>query len=100
MIIVSGTFEVDPAQRDQALSVARRMAEASSAEPGCIAYGFWCEPEDPTTFRVFEEWESADALDSHFAEPHVAEFLAALPALNVTNTDISRYEVSAKSKLM
>ncbi len=100
MIIVSGTFQVDPARHEDAVAVGTKMAEASRAEAGCIAYGFWCDPHEPAIFRVFEEWASAEALDSHFAEPHMADFLAALPALGVANSEISRYEVTGKSKLM
>ncbi len=40
MIVVSGTFEVDPSKRDDALQVGAAMAQASLAEPGCVAYGF------------------------------------------------------------
>ncbi len=100
MIIVSGTFEIDPALRDEARRVATTMAEASRAEPGCVAYGFWTDPDDPTRFRVFEEWESADALDAHFATDHLAAFVAALPGLGVRNSDVSRYTAGEKSKLM
>ncbi|MGH3452399.1 MAG: putative quinol monooxygenase [Haloechinothrix sp.] len=100
MILVSGTFEVDAASRDQALRVAATMAEASRAESGCIAYGFWTDPDDPTRFRVFEEWESAEVLDAHFATDHLAAFVAALPGLGVCNTDVWRYTADEKSKLM
>jgi len=100
MIIVSGTFRVDPEKRDQAVEVGATMAAASQAEAGCVAYGFWTDPSDPARFRVFEEWESADALDAHFATAHMTTFVAALGGLGVRDTDISRYEASAKSKLM
>lgn len=100
MIVVSGTFQVDPTKREQAVAVGTKMAEASRAEAGCVAYGFWTDPNEPTSFRVFEQWESAEALDAHFAEPHMAEFLGALPDLGITNSEIIRYEVSGASKLM
>ncbi len=100
MIVVSGTFEIDPAQRDEALKVWETMAAASLAESGCVAYGFWADEADPARFRVFEEWESEEALAAHFATPHLAEFVAALPALGVRNPDVWQYDAGAKSELM
>ncbi|MGH9013366.1 MAG: putative quinol monooxygenase [Acidimicrobiia bacterium] len=100
MIIVSGTFEVDAASRDEALRVAATMTEASRAESGCVDYGFWADPGDPTRFRVFEEWKSAEALDAHFTTDHLAAFVAALPGLGVRNSDVWRYTADEKSKLM
>jgi len=100
VIVVSGTFEVDPAKRDEAVEVGTTMAEASRAEPGCFTYGFWADLTDPARFRVFEEWESAEALAAHFNEPHMTEFLTTLRGLGVTNSDIWRYEMTGKSKLM
>ncbi|MGH8983543.1 MAG: putative quinol monooxygenase [Acidimicrobiia bacterium] len=100
MIIVSGTFEVDAASRDEALRVAATMAEASRAEAGCVAYGFWADPDNAARFRVFEEWESAEVLDAHFTTDHLAAFVGALPGLGVRNTDVWRYTADEKSKLM
>lgn len=100
MIVVSGTFEVDPAQRARALEVAGAMAAASSAENGCVAYGFWSDPANETRFRVFEEWESAAALDAHFQTPHMATFIAELGTLGVSSAEVWRYEATEKSRLM
>ncbi len=40
MIIVHGIIPLRADTRDQALEMARRMASATHAEPGCIAYDF------------------------------------------------------------
>ncbi len=100
MIIVSGTFEIDASQRDEALRVGATMAGASLAEPGCVTYGFWADPADPARLRVFEEWETEEALTAHFGTAHMTEFVAALPGLGVRNADVWRYEATAKSRLM
>ncbi len=100
MIVVSGTFRVDPSQRETALEVGATMAAATLAETGCVTYGFWTDPSDPVRFRIFEEWDSAAALDAHFETEHMATFVVALGDLGVSDTDVSRYEVTTKSKLM
>lgn len=99
MIIVSGTLRIDPADIDAAMALGATMAEASLGEEGCNAYGFWQDPADPGRARVFEEWASQEALDSHFATPHMAEFMTGLGALTISDMDLHRYEVAGKAPL-
>ena len=99
MIIVSGTLRVDPADVDAAMKLAATMATPSLAEEGCSAYGFWQHPSDPTQVRVFEEWASQEALDLHFATPHMADFMAGLGQLAISEMDLHKYQVAEKGPL-
>jgi quinol monooxygenase YgiN len=99
MIIVSGTLRIDPADIDQAMALGATMSAASLTEEGCHAYGFWQDPADPGRVRVFEEWESPAALDQHFATSHMAEFMAGLGQLTISDMDLSKYTVSEKGSL-
>jgi quinol monooxygenase YgiN len=99
MIIVSGTLRVDSADIATAMDLGTTMAEASLAEDGCSAYGFWQDPADPGRVRVFEEWASQEALDEHFATPHMGTFMAGLGELSISDMELSKYEVSEKSPL-
>jgi quinol monooxygenase YgiN len=99
MIIVSGTLRVDAADVDTAMTLGATMAEASLAEEGCTAYGFWQSPADPTLVRVFEEWASQDAIDLHFATPHMADFMAGLGQLTISEMDLHKYQVAEKGPL-
>ena len=96
MLIVSGVFEIDPADREAGLSAAVRMAQQSRQEAGCHSYAFYADVEDPARIRVFEEWESGEALQLHFATPHMAEFRAALGRIKMTRGGVCRYEVSGE----
>jgi quinol monooxygenase YgiN len=100
MIIVSGTLRFAAEHVDQGMALAATMAEASLAEEGCSAYGFWQSPADPTLVRVFEEWASQEDLDTHFATPHMAEFMTGLGQLQLSDMDLSKYTVSDKGPLM
>lgn len=100
MIVVSGLFEIDPSDRERALEMAKAVTAGTLEEPGCRTYGFWADPDDPGRFRVFEEWESQEALDAHFTTPHLVEFITGIASLAVRSTDVQRYDVSAQSKLM
>jgi quinol monooxygenase YgiN len=99
MIIVSGTLRIAESDVEAAMALGATMAEASLAEEGCSAYGFWRNPSDPSEARVFEEWASQEALDLHFATPHMAEFMAGIGQLAISDMDLHKYEVSGKGPL-
>jgi quinol monooxygenase YgiN len=94
MIIVSGSVRIRPEARDEAVQAALTMAEATRAEAGCRTYRFSFDMTDPTLVYVYEEWESAEALERHFATPHMAAFQQALPALLAGPVSIDRYEAT------
>ena len=124
MIIVSGVFEVEGADRDAAIAAAVRMATETRKEEGCQSYAFYGDFEDADRIRVFEEWESGEALERHFKTPHMAEFSteprhgsarhrslasplaavspesrAALGKIRIKRGGVFRYEVTAKTPL-
>jgi quinol monooxygenase YgiN len=100
MLIVSGIISLDPAGHDDALALVGPLVEATLAEDGCITYGFWADPAQPGRFRVYEEWESDEAIAAHFATPHMAAFLEGMASLPITGTEIHRHVVAESSKLM
>ncbi|MER7757183.1 putative quinol monooxygenase [Kitasatospora sp. NPDC097643] len=54
---------------------ARTMVAPSLAEPGCLSYRNYLDPEDPRVLVVVEEWESREAFEAHLASPHLAASL-------------------------
>ena len=99
MIIVSGTVAIKAGQRDAALRAARTMIAATEKEAGCIRYRFWADIDDPQTFFIYEEWESEEALTTHFQSEHMAAFQAELPALIAGAPDIRRFAAAALSAM-
>ena len=95
MIIVHGTIPVRPECREEALSLARRMTEATQAEPGCISYDFYVGLSDPNTLMLFQEWENMDALMGHFQTDHMEEFLRELPKVVSGEITTRRYAVQS-----
>lgn len=67
MVIVGGTFEVEPHQREEFLAGRHESMRTSRAEAGCLEYVMSADPIDPTRVVLFERWESQDALDAHLA---------------------------------
>ncbi len=99
MIVVSGTFRLSEASVEAARAASTEMATETRKEDGCITYAFFQSIEEPTTFRVFEEWESDAALKAHFNAPHMKTFRAALGQLEVLERDVKRYVVGEVSGL-
>ena len=94
MIVIAGHVALDPARREPAIAAAREMMAETRKEPGCISYTFSADLDEPGRFRIFEEWESDEALASHFASPHMARFRQAVGGLGVREMAVQRYEVA------
>jgi quinol monooxygenase YgiN len=91
MIIVSGIMTFNPSAHDRVVDLARVLTTETLKEPGCRTYGFWADPDMPGRFRIFEEWESQEALTEHFAMPHFAAFGHAFTNGELTGMDAHRY---------
>ncbi|MEL6406379.1 MAG: putative quinol monooxygenase [Chloroflexota bacterium] len=99
MIVIAGTVKIDPAKREDAKAVMKTMMDATMQEDGCITYQFLFNPWDDSEVYIFEEWESAEALDAHFQTAHMATFREALPNFVTSSFDIKRYDVSEVSNM-
>ena len=95
MIIVHGTIPIKAECRDDALSLARRMADLTRNEPGCISYDFYVGLSDPNTLMLFQEWESMEALMGHFQTDHMDKFLSELPDIVSGDITTKRYAVQS-----
>lgn len=95
MIIVHGTIPIRPEARDKALDLARRMAEATRTEVGCISYDFYIGLSDPNTLMLFQEWENMESLMGHFQTDHMDDFLQELPEVVSGEITTKRYAVQS-----
>lgn len=98
MIVVTGTFEIDPQNSERVKHAATAMSRATRAEEGCITYAFWQSIEDAGLFRVYEEWEDLAALKAHGETTHMADFRAALPELLIRR-EVVRFEAGQATTL-
>ncbi|MGH7893743.1 MAG: putative quinol monooxygenase [Candidatus Binatia bacterium] len=99
MIVIAGHVRIKPEERATAVRVALAMAEATRHESGCREYRFTTDLADPCVFHIYEEWESAEALQQHFATPHMAEFQRRLPSIVAGPASIMRYEVASATRM-
>jgi quinol monooxygenase YgiN len=94
MIIVTVEVEFQDDEIHQKLDAIRTMDEATAQEEGCIAYRSSFDASNPRILRIYEMWESMEALEPHFQTPHMAEFQSALSSLKAKGMDARVYEVA------
>ena len=92
MIIVEGSARIPEGAWDVAHAAMDAMITASRTEPGCIEYAYSRDLLDPSVLRIIERWKDKAALVSHFAEPHMAVFRAALAEVGPQDLDVRMYE--------
>ncbi|MDJ0931673.1 putative quinol monooxygenase [Breoghania sp.] len=91
-VIVSGTFRILSDAIEAWRPHAIAMLEAPRAEPGCRVYSYAHDAGDAALIRVYEEWESGDALAHHFETPHMRVCREVLAELGAFERDIRRFE--------
>ena len=96
MLIIAGSASIDPAKRDELSAAGREMVAETRKEPGCLAYAFSWDFDDPNVIHIYERWESQEALDAHFASPHMAKFQVALGKLGPSGLEIRKYEIASE----
>ncbi|MCW3847266.1 antibiotic biosynthesis monooxygenase [Sphingomonas sp. LB-2] len=94
MILIVGTFRVDPARLDAARPAMAEMIEQSRAETGCIAYSYAEDLFDPGLIHVTERWRDRETLAGHFCAPHLLEWRAKWPALGLGERDLKIYHIA------
>ena len=99
MIIISGRVKIKPERIAAATQAAATMATLSRAEEGCDAYDFGVDIEDDSVVRIFEQWSSNEALETHFQTAHFADFGAIVLDVLDGEATFTRYEVSSAGPL-
>jgi quinol monooxygenase YgiN len=94
MLLVIGRVRCEPENREELISALEEMQDQSRREEGCIRYGFFAAVEDEHSFIAVEEWKDREALDRHFAEPHLQSFATRLLELVSERPEVAIHEVS------
>jgi quinol monooxygenase YgiN len=94
MLLVIGRVRCDADRRVELIGLLTGMQDESRREDGCIRYGFFCAVEDPLGFIAVEEWRDREALDRHFAQPHLHEFSRRLLEVVSERPEVAIHEVA------
>ena len=80
MIVVNARIEATPETVAALKDAIVAMQNATLEEDGCEDYTFSIEIANPGAIRITERWAAKEALQAHFATPHMAAFQAAMQA--------------------
>lgn len=99
MIIVTGEFRFPEGSGAAVDAAMIEMTEATVKEAGCLHYRFYRDIERPDAYRVYEEWESEDALASHAASAHMQVYRARLKEIGVLSRRVKKFEAGPATEL-
>lgn len=63
MIIVAGSLQLKPGQRQAFLDLSRDAVEQARAADGCLDFAVSADAVDPHRVNIFERWQSVEALE-------------------------------------
>lgn len=93
MLLVVGTIEVNPSNRDRALAIAAAVQIQSRLEEGCLYYNFSTDIEAPQKLTIVECWRSDEAHAIHVGTSHLKVFLDNMKAVGILSLDASKFHV-------
>ena len=99
MILVNGCFRLPPDRIADARAAMAAVIAASLAERGCRAYSYAEDVTERGLFRVHEEWDSREALEAHFATPHMREWQRVRETLGFHDRAVWACEAGAETPL-
>lgn len=100
MLIVLAEAVLGEGSLDAAREAMATMVAASRAEAGCVSYAYAQDILDPEKLHIVEKWTDDAALAFHFQTPHMAAFQTALASLDVTITDLAKFQADDGSPVM
>ncbi len=99
MIIVSVILRLSASDLASVRTAAAAVLTATRAEAGCIIYAFAEDLLEPGLVRIYEEWESREALAAHGKSAHVAAWHQALRGVSVIERDLKLIEAGKAEPL-
>lgn len=92
-IVITATIDLEPGRREQTLRSARPFIDAALGEPGCRAYTWSLDADDPDRVRVFEEWADEPSLKNHFEGEPYAKMRSHLAGSGIRAAVSAKYRV-------
>lgn len=99
MIFVTGEIVVEEGAVEKMKDALRSVEEETRKEQGCLTYAFSVDVNDSTMVRVFERWESMDALRAHFGTAHIAAFGRSMAAMTPKSMNVTAWDVAGEVEL-
>ena len=99
-IIVTGSFDLDPANRDAAIEVFTDVHGRHPHRGGQRRLHLQRRPRGRRRFHVVEHRASQEAIDGTWPRRHLAELMGAMGGLGVTGVSLTQWNGATAQKLM
>jgi quinol monooxygenase YgiN len=99
MLVVTGSLTARQDTFDELRAEALAHVRRSRNEAGCLSHAVHVDCENPLRLVFVEEWESRDALLTHFAVPESRAFVKSARALAVESSPIGIFDANRIEKL-
>ena len=73
--VVCATWKAKPGEDEAVIRLLGEVSRASAGELGCLLFWVHRSTEDPSTFFLYEQYESEAAFQVHAASDHVRRFV-------------------------
>jgi quinol monooxygenase YgiN len=93
VIIVAGSVEIDPAQRESALLAASALFAATRAQPGCLEYVWCADPSSAGRICVYERWSDTASFAAHLAGACYRGMLETLGRHGLRSAAVAKYRI-------
>ena len=97
MLTVIAEYQARSGQGAEIAAVLARHVAATRAEPGCVTFSAYQDPDDPDHFALYEQYIDEAAFHAHRQSPHFAEYVEGQIAPLLERRRWSRYEEIAPS---
>lgn len=91
LIIIAGTIDFEPDQREPALAAAEDLVADTREQSGCLDYAWMPDRVTPGRVYVFERWEDEESLQGHFDGHFYHDMRKILGGYGRIATDIWKY---------
>lgn len=78
MIYLIATLQIEPGTKEKLSAMVQPCIEGTRKEKGNISYDLHASVTDENVLVFVERWETQEALDNHFNEPHFLKWREAL----------------------
>ncbi|NCF19575.1 MAG: antibiotic biosynthesis monooxygenase [Haliea sp.] len=92
-ILVAGTVEMAPGNRDAALADAAALMADTRSQKGCVHYVWAADPTSDKRIYVYEYWDSTEDLAAHLAGPFYGQMLGLLGKYGAENAQVSKFRI-------
>jgi quinol monooxygenase YgiN len=92
VIAVADMFGIS-GRREELAELLARFERWAAGEPGCRRYTFAAALAEPSRFVLLSEWDSTEALDTHYRSEEFADFQFGLDGLLARPSELTVYSV-------